>query len=68
VFTPTRLAGATASLMVRSRSGGRKAILREVGDLVREDMRRRVAMARPVYATDVDTEAIEESEPVGVPA
>jgi 2-polyprenyl-6-methoxyphenol hydroxylase-like FAD-dependent oxidoreductase len=68
VFTPTRLAGATASLMVRSGSGGRKAILREVGDLVREDMRRRVAMARPVYATGVNTEAIEESEPVGVPA
>lgn len=68
VFTPTRLAGATASLMVRSGSGGRTAILREVGDLVREDMRRRVAMMRPAYATGVDTEEIEESEPVGVPA
>jgi 2-polyprenyl-6-methoxyphenol hydroxylase-like FAD-dependent oxidoreductase len=68
VFTPTRVAGATASLMVRSRRGERKEILREVGELVREDMRRRVAMVRPVYATGVDTEAIEESDPVGVPA
>jgi 2-polyprenyl-6-methoxyphenol hydroxylase-like FAD-dependent oxidoreductase len=68
VFTPTRLAGATASLMLRSGRGERKAILREVGDLVRDDVRRRVAVVRPVYATGVDTEAIEESEPVAAPA
>lgn len=46
VFTPGRLLAATASLMARS-GADRGAVLREVGDLLREDVRRRRLMQKP---------------------
>jgi 2-polyprenyl-6-methoxyphenol hydroxylase-like FAD-dependent oxidoreductase len=54
VFTPGRLATATASLMVNPRGGDRREILREAGGLVAADVRRRKLAARPVFADPPD--------------
>jgi flavin-dependent dehydrogenase len=49
VLTPPRLLAATGRLLAR-RGCDRRAVLREVGTLLREDTRRRVRNRRPVYA------------------
>lgn len=49
VMTPPRLLGATARLLAR-RQTDRSALLREVGTLVAEDIRRRRLNRKPVYA------------------
>ncbi|HEX3834483.1 MAG TPA: NAD(P)/FAD-dependent oxidoreductase [Solirubrobacteraceae bacterium] len=51
VFSPGRLLGATAALMVRPGGAGRRTVLREVGDLMREDLRRRRLTLRPDFVT-----------------
>jgi 2-polyprenyl-6-methoxyphenol hydroxylase-like FAD-dependent oxidoreductase len=50
VFSPGRLLGATASLMVLPGGAERRTVLREVRDLMREDIRRRRLMQRPQFA------------------
>jgi 2-polyprenyl-6-methoxyphenol hydroxylase-like FAD-dependent oxidoreductase len=48
VFTPGRLLGATASLMARPGTD-RRRVLREVGDLLREDLHRRRLIQKPAF-------------------
>jgi hypothetical protein len=63
VFTPGRLLAATASLMARS-GADRGAVLREVGDLLREDVRRRRLMQKPAFlAPDAQRDAGETEVP-----
>jgi flavin-dependent dehydrogenase len=61
VLSPARLVGATARLMAR-RGTHRRTVLREVGDIIAEDLRRRRMKRNPAYvagaadagATEVD--------------
>jgi 2-polyprenyl-6-methoxyphenol hydroxylase-like FAD-dependent oxidoreductase len=48
VFTPGRLAAATASLMAQTGTD-RRVVLREVGGLLRQDIRRRRLMRKPGF-------------------
>ncbi len=63
VFTPGRLLAATASLTVRPGSD-RRTVLREVGDLLREDTRRRRLLRKPEFvAPDAHADAGETEVP-----
>jgi 2-polyprenyl-6-methoxyphenol hydroxylase-like FAD-dependent oxidoreductase len=63
VFTPGRLLAATASLMTDP-GIDRRAVLREVGELLREDIRRRRLMRKPAF---VGPEAHQDAGETDVP-
>jgi 2-polyprenyl-6-methoxyphenol hydroxylase-like FAD-dependent oxidoreductase len=72
VLTPPRLLGATTRLLLR-RGTARRRLLREVGALVAEDIRRRRLNRRPVFAEssaiakDAGPTEIEEAAEVAAP-
>jgi flavin-dependent dehydrogenase len=63
VLTPPRLLGATGRLVAR-RGSDRRRVLREVGELLGQEMRRRRLNLRPQYADDGAAAA--EAEPAAV--
>jgi 2-polyprenyl-6-methoxyphenol hydroxylase-like FAD-dependent oxidoreductase len=63
VFTPGRLAAATASLMAQTGTD-RRVVLREVGGLLRQDIRRRRLMRKPAF---VGPEAHQDAGETDVP-
>jgi 2-polyprenyl-6-methoxyphenol hydroxylase-like FAD-dependent oxidoreductase len=70
VFTPQRLLGATSRLLMRQ-GCDRRALLREVGTLVAEDIRRRRLNRQPAYAAagkSLDASAIEVDDAAAVAA